>query len=87
LASIIDGHTRNLFTKTVEFNKEIFETRWYGTSRARNISIARMLGEHATARLKEMRNQYELIGDIRGPGLMLGVELVKDRKAKTPARG
>ena len=47
---------------------------------------ARTLGALATKRLKEMQNKYEMIGDVRGPGLMIGIELVKDRKTKTPAR-
>lgn len=46
---------------------------------------ARKLGEYATARLHEMQERYEIIGDIRGPGLMIGVELVQDRKTKKPA--
>ncbi len=50
------------------------------------IERARKLGAQATTRLKEMQNKYELIGDIRGPGLMIGIELVKDRKTKAPAR-
>jgi 4-aminobutyrate aminotransferase/(S)-3-amino-2-methylpropionate transaminase len=32
-----------------------------------------------------MADTYEIIGDIRGIGLMVGVELVKDKKLKTPA--
>lgn len=46
---------------------------------------ARVLGVQATRRLREMQDKYELIGDVRGPGLMIGVELVKDRKTKEPA--
>lgn len=34
--------------------------------------------------LKELQNKYEQIGDIRGKGLMIGVELVTDRESKTP---
>lgn len=35
------------------------------------------LGEHALARLREMRQRRPLIGDVRGMGLMIGVELVE----------
>ena len=43
------------------------------------------MGEYFTARLKELQNKYDMIGDIRGPGLMIGIELVKDRKTKEKA--
>jgi 4-aminobutyrate aminotransferase-like enzyme len=44
------------------------------------------MGKIITGGLLELKNRYELIGDVRGPGLMIGVELVKDRKTKEPAR-
>ncbi len=43
------------------------------------------LGDLIMGRLRELLDSCELIGDIRGEGLMIGIELVKDRKAKTPA--
>ena len=45
--------------------------------------VARV-GEHALARLHEMKSRHRLIGDVRGRGFLLGLELVTDRDAKTP---
>jgi 4-aminobutyrate aminotransferase len=39
-------------------------------------------GEFIMSRLKEMMATYEVIGDVRGKGLMIGVEFVKDRVSK-----
>lgn len=44
------------------------------------------LGETLMGRLKEMQEKYELIGDVRGMGLMVAVEFVKDRRTKEPAK-
>jgi len=41
-------------------------------------------GNYVVAKLRDMQKQNPLIGDVRGIGLMIGVELVKDQK-KTPA--
>jgi 4-aminobutyrate aminotransferase len=42
-------------------------------------------GAHIMKRLNEMKEKYEIVGDVRGLGLMIGVELVKDKKSKTYA--
>lgn len=42
-------------------------------------------GEHALDRLWELQANHPLIGDVRGLGLMIGVELVSDRQSKEPA--
>ncbi len=41
-------------------------------------------GEQITKRIKEIQSDYEVIGDIRGPGLFIGIELVKDQKSREP---
>ncbi len=46
---------------------------------------ARVLGERMLARLRKMMEEHELIGDVRGKGLMIGVELVKNRESKERA--
>jgi 4-aminobutyrate aminotransferase/(S)-3-amino-2-methylpropionate transaminase len=46
---------------------------------------ANTLGQIIRKRLNEMADKYELIGDVRGLGVMQAIELVKDRKTKEPA--
>jgi len=43
------------------------------------------LGDKVRSRLDQMQSKYELIGEVRGKGAMLGIELVKDRETKEPA--
>ncbi|KAF5471459.1 hypothetical protein F2P56_008248 [Juglans regia] len=44
------------------------------------------VGSYLKDRLLVLKDKYEIIGDVRGRGLMLGVELVTDRQLKTPAK-
>lgn len=43
---------------------------------------SRDLGVYAKARFEEMKDRYDIIGDVRGLGLSIGVDLVKDRESK-----
>ncbi len=49
------------------------------------IERARKVGENIRKKLHEYAQQFSVIGDIRGPGLFIGIELVRDRKTKEPA--
>ncbi|OYT48421.1 aspartate aminotransferase family protein [Thermoplasmatales archaeon ex4484_36] len=48
----------------------------------RLVERSRRLGELMRKRLMEMQEKHELIGDVRGLGLMQATELVKDRRTK-----
>ena len=43
------------------------------------------VGTYFRGKLDELQQKYPVIGDVRGKGLMLGLELVKDRQTKEPA--
>jgi len=47
---------------------------------------ARVMGSRLLAGLKKLSEKHRVIGDIRGAGLFIGVEFVKDRRTKEPAR-
>jgi len=49
------------------------------------VEQARSRGEYLVRRLQELAQRYEQIGDIRGQGLLVGLELVEDRSSKQPA--
>ncbi|WP_299847440.1 aspartate aminotransferase family protein [uncultured Roseovarius sp.] len=45
---------------------------------------AKRVGAALLERLKDLQSRHEVIGDVRGRGLMLAIEMVKDRKTKEP---
>lgn len=46
------------------------------------IKNASRVGDYMISRIKEMQNKHEIIGDVRGLGLLIGVELVKNNRKK-----
>ena len=44
------------------------------------------IGNHLLAGLNDLKQKHNIVGDVRGKGLMLGIELVKDRSSKEPAK-
>ncbi|KAF7053908.1 hypothetical protein CFC21_061713 [Triticum aestivum] len=45
-----------------------------------------IVGAYLKDRLRGLQEKHQIIGDVRGTGFMLGVELVTDRQLKTPAK-
>jgi 4-aminobutyrate aminotransferase len=44
------------------------------------------VGEYFLGRLRELQQRFPCIGDVRGKGLMIGMELVTDRESRAPAK-
>jgi alanine-glyoxylate transaminase/(R)-3-amino-2-methylpropionate-pyruvate transaminase len=44
------------------------------------------VGAHLQAGLRKLQEKHSIIGEVRGKGLMIGAELVKDRSTKEPAK-
>jgi 2,2-dialkylglycine decarboxylase (pyruvate) len=51
----------------------------------RLVERAREQGEYLLGRLRELEAAHEQIGDVRGRGLLVGLELVEDRESRRPA--
>ena len=47
---------------------------------------AASVGEYFFGRLRQLQERFECIGEVRGKGLMIGMELVTDRSTRAPAR-
>ena len=47
---------------------------------------AKKVGAEMLGVLKDLQQKHAVIGDVRGRGLMMAIELVRDRASKTPAR-
>lgn len=47
---------------------------------------ARKMGDFLKSELIELQKKYDFIGDVRGRGLVMGIEIVKNKKEKTPSK-
>ena len=48
------------------------------------VENSRVVGETLLARIRAMQEKYEFIGDVRGKGLLIGFDLVRDLKTREP---
>jgi len=53
--------------------------------KANLLKNTREQGKYITSKLKQLQQKYDIIGDIRCPGLMIGIELIKNPETKEPA--
>ena len=44
----------------------------------------RQLGKYFMDRMEKMKAEHPIVGDVKGKGLLLGIELVKDKETKEP---
>ena len=58
----------------------------YIKNREEILRNVREMGSYAMKRLKELEERHRIIGEVRGKGLMIGIELVKDRESKAPGK-
>jgi 4-aminobutyrate aminotransferase-like enzyme len=71
------GETPLACAAALEKLELLYQERWMENSEK--------VGNYMMKRLKEMQGQFEIIGDVRGKGLLIGVEFVRDRETKEPA--
>jgi 4-aminobutyrate aminotransferase len=49
------------------------------------VENAAKIGEYALSKLRDLQRDHPIIGDVRGRGCLMGIELVVDRQSKEPA--
>jgi 4-aminobutyrate aminotransferase-like enzyme len=50
------------------------------------VERAEKLGTHLMGLLKDLPNECKIVGDVRGKGLLVGIELVRNRETKEPLK-
>ncbi len=76
------SHASTFSGNLVSVSAALASLRYVKRNRKRLEKEAREKGRHIMKRLKEMEESYEIVGDARGLGLMMAIEIVKDKKSK-----
>lgn len=101
-ATVVKNQVFNSFLGEVADARQVMQVNTYGGHPAaaavavRNIEImleeklperAASMGEYLMAGLRDRLFRHGIVGDIRGKGLLIGIELVTDRESKTQLDG
>lgn len=78
--SFVIGHTAGGNPLSTAIGKAVLEY----TVKHRLIDNAEIVGSYFKEKLVELMGRHPIMGDVRGLGLMLGIELVKNRETKEP---
>lgn len=85
LGDIPSGSHANTFGgNLVSVAAALASIKFVSRNKRRLESEVKRKGRHMLKRLKEMESKYEIVGDARGIGLMQAIEIVRDKKSKTP---
>jgi len=59
---------------------------YYKEKKEEILKNVKEMGGYALRRLNELKERHKIIGDVRGKGLLIGIEIVKDKESKRPAK-
>lgn len=78
--SIMSGHTYSANPQSAAVSLAVLSY----IEKHQLVEAAKVKGSYLLARLGQLTEQYEIIGDVRGKGLLLAMEFVSDRTSKLP---
>lgn len=78
--SIMSGHTFSANPQSAAVSLAVI----HYIKKHRLVEKAKENGDYLLQKLQELKAKYEMIGDVRGKGLMIGIEFVSDIKTKQP---
>ncbi|SEN69170.1 aspartate aminotransferase family protein [Lihuaxuella thermophila] len=78
--AIMAGHTYSANPQSAAVSLAVLEY----IEKHRLVEAAAEQGQYLMEKLQQLANMFEMVGDVRGKGLLLGMEFVADRLLKTP---